>query len=201
MTLNRKTHLYEYLDFVKMAKLDCKSKALLYFYATSYNWTQNQPSWYSQRSICALVSMAPSTYNATQKKLENLGWIKTKHRGRDKTVQVWVSVGNSDPEYDSSCWATWHPFNIEPEESDEVEHDPFEHRQRQSHSPNKLQSELHEPFERQNDSRHYLDERARKEAFWKAFEDPRSSISVIRTEPTRNADSEYNDLASELWGV
>lgn len=107
MNNNRKYKLYDYLDYVKMAKLDCKSKALLYFYATSYNWSHNKPSWYPQRSICALTSMAPSTYHAVQKKLERLGWIRTNYRGRDKSVQVWVSVGESDSQYDVFSQATW----------------------------------------------------------------------------------------------
>lgn len=201
MTINRKTHLYEYLDFVKMAKLDCKSKALLYFYATSYNWTQNQPSWYSQRSICALVSMAPSTYNATQKKLENLGWIKTKHRGRDKTVQVWVSVGNADPEYDSSCWATWHPFNLEIDDHEEEEHDPFEHRTRQQEAPRRRSKEPNDPDEGPTEARHEFKERAANEAFWAILEGSQDSTSKAKEFNMELSEHEFNDLATELWGV
>ena len=198
---NKKSHLYEYLDFVKMAKLDCKSKALLYFYATSYNWTQNQPSWYSQRSICALVSMAPSTYHSVQKKLESLGWIKTNYRGRDKTVQVWVSVGNPDPEYDEFSWSPWHPFNIEDEEGAHFDHDPFEHRERQLEplqssykGSRKLRQAVQESFEAPQDQ-------AANEAYWTAFEDPRSSLSDWPILDRKTSQAEFNDLATELWGV
>lgn len=201
MSINRKTHLYEYLDFIKMAKLDCKSKALLYFYATSYNWTQNQPSWYSQRSICALVSMAPSTYNSIQKKLEDLGWIRTNYRGRDKTVQVWVCVGNSDPDYDNYSWATWHPFNSETEVIADYQHDPFEHRARQQ-IPDKADPGRQEAvLDYSPEPEEEFEDRAAREAFWQAFEDPHAPLSELPRFERASSNSRYHDLAAELWGV
>lgn len=202
MSTNKKSHLYDYLDYVKMAKLDCKSKALLYFYATSYNWTQNKPSWYSQRSICALVSMAPSTYHAVQKKLESLGWIRTHYRGRDKTVQVWVSIGSPDPDYESFSWSTWHPFNLGDDLNTETypDHDPFEHRD--SFEPNQKptrglytgEEDLLEPEED-------VEERAAREAFWASFEDPHSSVASSHKTISKHSESKFDDLASALWGV
>ena len=198
---NKKNNLYEYLDFVKLAKLDCKSKALLYFYAISYNWSHNKPSWYSQRAICALTAMAPSTYHSVQKKLEQLGWIRTNYRGRDKTVQVWVSVGDSDPEYDTYSWSTFHPFNLEGQISENYEHDPFEHRDRQEtpfHSPSVGPSVS---YQEEDDPDTWDEEKAAKEAFWKAFEDPQTSISAFRPRERRSSECEFDDLASDLWGV
>jgi hypothetical protein len=110
---NKKTALYQFLDEIKYAKLDCKGKALLYFYAASYNWTKNKPSWYSQRSVSALTGMAASTYHEYQKYLINLGWIKVKKRGRNAQNLVWVCKGKDDPDYEKHSWAKWHPFNIE----------------------------------------------------------------------------------------
>ena len=185
-----------------MAKLDCKSKALLYFYASSYNWTQNKPSWYSQRSICALVSMAPSTYHAVQKKLENLGWIRTHYRGRDKTVQVWVSIGNPDPDYESYSWSTWHPFNLgnDQETVPYPDHDPFEHRDT-FNSPQRRFQALSSLEERLVTTEESLEEKTDREAFWAAFEDPRASVSAHAKTKMTHSGNDYNDLASELWGV
>lgn len=109
---NRKTALYQYLDEIKYAKLDCRGKALLYFYAVSYNWTKNKPSWYSQRSISALTGMAASTYHEYQKYLIKLGWIQVKKRGRNAQNLIWVAKGKDDPNYELHSWAKWHPFNV-----------------------------------------------------------------------------------------
>jgi hypothetical protein len=201
MSVNKKNNLYEYLDFVKMAKLDCKSKALLYFYAISYNWTQNQPSWYSQRSICALVSMAQSTYHEVQKKLERLGWIQTRYRGRDRTVQVWVSVGISDPDYDQYSWAPWHPFNAESEIPETYEHDPFERRDRQEKPPSSPSKGLRRSHPDEIGIQLKDEQNVSSEEFWRAFEDPRSSIPPLPKPAIRESTTELDDLASELWGV
>jgi len=201
MTKNKKYRLYDYLDYVKMAKLDCKSKALLYFYATSYNWSENKPSWYSQRTICALTSMAQSTYHSVQKKLERLRWIRTNNRGRDKSVQVWVSVGESDPEYDSFSWATWHPYNSEEAELEDYVHDPVEHRDRQETPFNSPSTGSN----RRQDDQAVLGTRNNQfsaiEEFWRAFEDPHAPVSPLAKIGFESSETEPKDLASEIWGV
>jgi len=109
--MSKKDKLYEYLDEVIYAKLDGKAKTLLFFYATVYNWTKDRPSFWSERAICALTGMAPSTYQAKRNYLEDLGWIVVKKRGREMTSLVGVMVGRDDPNYESNCWAKWHPYN------------------------------------------------------------------------------------------
>ena len=113
--MSKKDKLYEYLDSIKYAKLDGRAKGLLYFYATVYNWTERRPSYYSERTICALTGMAPSTYQEKRKYLEKFGWIVVKGRGREVTSLVGVLVGRGDPDYESNCWAKWHPYNIQEE--------------------------------------------------------------------------------------
>ena len=109
--MSKKDKLYEYLDEVIYAKLDGKAKTLLFFYATVYNWTKDRPSFWLERAICALTGMAPSTYQAKRNYLEDLGWIVVKKRGREMTSLVGVMVGRDDPNYESNCWAKWHPYN------------------------------------------------------------------------------------------
>jgi hypothetical protein len=109
--MNKKENLYKYLDEVMYAKLDGKAKGLLYFYAHRYNWSKNLPSYWSERTICALTSMSPSTYQEKRKYLEDLGWIVVKKRGRQITSLVGVKVGKDDPQYEQNCWAGWHPYN------------------------------------------------------------------------------------------
>jgi hypothetical protein len=109
--MSKKENLYKYMDDIMYAKLDGKAKGLLYFYAHRYNWSKNLPSYWSERTICALTSMSPSTYQEKRKYLEDLGWIVVKKRGRQITSLVGVKVGNDDPLYEDTCWAAWHPYN------------------------------------------------------------------------------------------
>ena len=109
--MGKKEKLYEYLDEIIYAKLDGKAKTLLFFYATVSNWTKDRPSFWSERAICAITGMAPSTYQAKRNYLEKLGWIVVKKRGREMTSLVGVMVGRDDPDYESNCWAKWHPYN------------------------------------------------------------------------------------------
>lgn len=109
---DRRVKLYEYGAKVQAAKLDCTAKALLWFYAYTYNWTENRYSFYAQRKICAQVGMAQSTYQKKRKYLEDLGWIKVVRRGYNDTCLVKVMVGQDDPEYENMSWAKWHPSNI-----------------------------------------------------------------------------------------
>ena len=45
------TTQYKYLAAIQNAKLGSKEKLLLYFYATTFNWNEKNPSFYSQRKI------------------------------------------------------------------------------------------------------------------------------------------------------
>ncbi len=103
--------LYKYAEIVKLAKIDGSAKALLWFYAYVFNWENKIPSWYSQRKICALTGMSPSTYHKKRKYLEDLGWISVLNRGYENTCLVSVKVGSNDPEYELMSWAKWHPDN------------------------------------------------------------------------------------------
>lgn len=109
--INKREKLYSYAAKVQNAKLDCTAKALLWFYAYTYNWTDNRYSFYSQRKICAQVGMSTSTYQIKRKYLEDLGWIKVLKRGYKETCLVRVTEGIDDPDYESKSWAKWHPSN------------------------------------------------------------------------------------------
>lgn len=108
---NNRTNLYDYAAKVQNAKLDCTAKALLWFYAYTFNWTENRYSFYPQRKICALVGMSTSTYQEKRKYLEDLQWIVVKRRGFKETCLVRVTEGKDDPNYENRSWAKWHPSN------------------------------------------------------------------------------------------
>jgi hypothetical protein len=105
--------LYAYNKAIMFAKIDGTAKSLLYFYANVFNWTEKRASFYSQRHICAFVGMSQSTYQIKRKYLEELGWIKVKYRGRNKSCEVTVLMGLDDPNYETQHWAKWHPTNEE----------------------------------------------------------------------------------------
>ena len=111
---NNRVNLYDYAHKVQNAKLDCTAKALLWFYAYTYNWTENRYSFYSQRKICAQVGMSSSTYQIKRKYLEDRGWIKVLRRGYKETCLVRVKEGRDDPDYEKRSWAKWHPTNDKP---------------------------------------------------------------------------------------
>ena len=108
---NNRTKLYKYADLVVKAKIDCKAKALLWFYAYTYNWDKGLPSYWPQRKICALVGMSSSTFIVKRNYLEELGWINVKHRGWKLPCKVGVLIGKDDSDYDTKSWAAWHPSN------------------------------------------------------------------------------------------
>ncbi len=103
--------LYKYGDLVKLAKLDMKAKALLWFYAYAFNWKGKKPSYYTQDQICAYVGFSKSTYQKARQTLLDLGWIKTVKIGYDKPVFVTVKVGRDDENYDKRSWAKGHRSN------------------------------------------------------------------------------------------
>ena len=110
----------DYAEKVRLAKLDGGAKSLLWFYASTYNWRNKQPSWYAERTICAHVGMSIGTYQSRRKYLVKHGWIKVHHKGKHNSAYVGVTVGNDDPDYENKCWAPWHPSNRTDLEEDVV---------------------------------------------------------------------------------
>lgn len=157
------------MDYVKYAKLESKGKLLLFIYVICYNWTQNKPSFLSQRLICAITGMAPSTYHQYQKYLANLGWIVVKSRGRDATSLVWVQVGQDDPDYDSKSWARWHPYNRKKEDISLEEMKSFDPFGRDGNDDFE-ELDLETPLE-------VLMAASESERFWDDFENPNSSMA------------------------
>lgn len=103
--------LLKYLEQVRLAKLDQRSKALLWFYAYTFNWLERRPSYYTQAQICAFVGFSPGTYQKAKKDLEGLGWIQTRKISYDLPVLVTPKVGKDDLKYDSYSWAKGHTGN------------------------------------------------------------------------------------------
>jgi len=108
---NKRDRLYKYGEIVLKAKLDGRAKGLLWFYAYVFNWTENRRSWWSEESICAHTSMAPSTFQEKKQYLQALGWIDCVKTGLKDPVLVKPTVGRDDPEFEKMCWAKWHPSN------------------------------------------------------------------------------------------
>jgi hypothetical protein len=104
--------LYKYGEKVKLAKLDLKCKALLWFYAYGYNWTDKKPSYYTQDQICAYVGFSPSTFQKTKQKLIDLGWIRVKKVAGHLPSLVTPKTGKDDSSYDSKSWAKGHKSNL-----------------------------------------------------------------------------------------
>lgn len=93
---------FAYQPIIYEAFLDKHEKLLLGFYCWAYNWTEDEPSYYSQERITRDLCISGATYQKTRNKLERLGWISTqkrKLRNHDFTsVHVWVHIGRDDPE-------------------------------------------------------------------------------------------------------
>ena len=106
-----KEGFFDYAERVKIAKLDLKSKALLWFYAYTFNWTEGKPSYYTQEQICAYVGFSPSTFQKVKNRLIELGWIKTHKASYDLPVFVTVKNGRDDENYEKSSWAKGHKSN------------------------------------------------------------------------------------------
>jgi hypothetical protein len=91
----------EYASRVHAAVLDTKCKVLLWHYAYGFNWNESRPSFYSQKNICRLTGMSPSSYQSARKRLLELGWIIEKKRGRRQSVLVTPQIGRNDQEVES----------------------------------------------------------------------------------------------------
>ena len=90
--------LLEYASIVHNAKLTTSCKVLLWHYGYAFNWSGKSPSFYSQKLICLLTGMSPSTYQKARKRLLELGWIIEFKRGRRKSILVTPQVGRDDEE-------------------------------------------------------------------------------------------------------
>ena len=101
--------LYLYGNTVMWAQLECKAKALLWFYAYAFRWDYGIPSFYSQERICAVTGMSPKTYQKARKYLESLGWIIVQKRSRRRPPLIWVKVGKDDPNYRFWSFSKGHP--------------------------------------------------------------------------------------------
>ena len=99
---------FKYADLVRTAKLDLKSKALLWFYAFTFKWNEGKPSYYTQEQICAYVGFSPSTYQKAKKNLIDLGWIRVSKASFDSPVFVTPSKGIDDEKYELHSWAKGH---------------------------------------------------------------------------------------------
>ncbi len=91
----------EYASRVHSAVLDTKCKVLLWHYAFGFNWKEKNPSFYTQKNICLLTGMSPSSYQSARKRLLELGWIIQKKRGRRQSVLVTPQIGRDDPKVES----------------------------------------------------------------------------------------------------
>lgn len=113
MEKRKRDNYLEYMAVVHRAKLDMKCKALLWHYAWAFNWKARNPSFYTQKQICAYTSMSPSTYQKARRKLLELGWIQEKKISGDLPVFVTPKVGQDDPAYESWSWAKGHGSNTQ----------------------------------------------------------------------------------------
>lgn len=102
---------FDYAEGIKLAKLDLKAKALLWFYAYTFNWTEGKPSYYTQEQICAYVGFSPTTFQKVKNRLIELGWVKTYKTSYDLPVFVTVKKGRDDENYEKSSWAKGHKSN------------------------------------------------------------------------------------------
>lgn len=102
---------FKYAELVRTAKLELKPKALLWFYAYTFKWSEGKPSYYTQEQICAYVGFSPSTYQKAKRNLIDLKWIKTSKASFDSPVFVTPCVGIDDTRYEQHSWAKGHHFN------------------------------------------------------------------------------------------
>jgi len=109
---------FKYAEMVRTAKLDLKSKALLWFYAFTFKWNEGRPSYYTQEQICAYVGFSPSTYQKAKKNLIDLKWIKVSKARFDSPVFVTPSQGIDDKKYELHSWAKGHKSRKETLEED-----------------------------------------------------------------------------------
>jgi hypothetical protein len=101
---------FEYMRKVRSAKLMAREKGLLYFYASMYNWDENEPSYAGIELIAAWTGMSKATVNRAKKKLKELEWIRDYRQDRYSKVYVWVTSGKEDPDYDKEGFSVYHTY-------------------------------------------------------------------------------------------
>ena len=101
---------FEYIRKVRSAKLMAREKGLLYFYASMYNWDENEPSYAGIELIAAWTGMSTATVNRAKKKLKELEWIRDYRQDRYSKVYVWVTSGKEDPDYDKEGFSLYHTY-------------------------------------------------------------------------------------------
>jgi len=102
-----RTDHYIFLATIREAKLLCKEKSLLLFYANAHNWKEGAWSFYSEQRICSMVSMSPKTFRKVRSRLAELGWVVLHDNGYRETPNVELCFGNDDPHYEGTEWAKW----------------------------------------------------------------------------------------------
>jgi len=101
---------FEYIRKVRSAKLKAREKGLLYFYASMYNWDEDQPSYAGIELIAAWTGMSSASVNRAKRKLKELEWIRDFRKDRYSKVYVWVTAGKEDPDYDKEGFAVYHTY-------------------------------------------------------------------------------------------
>jgi hypothetical protein len=101
---------FEYIRKVRSAKLMAREKGLLYFYASMYNWDENEPSYAGIELIAAWTGMSTATVNRAKRKLKELEWIRDYRQDRYSKVYVWVTCGKEDPDYDKEGFSVYHTY-------------------------------------------------------------------------------------------
>ncbi|MFY9240387.1 MAG: helix-turn-helix domain-containing protein [Roseovarius sp.] len=102
-----RTDHYEYLAMIRQAKLLRDEKLLLLHYANTHNWKEGKCSFWSERKICAAVSMSEKTFRKVRQSLVDLGWIAVHNNGDRQTPDIQLLIGNPNPLYEKKEWAKW----------------------------------------------------------------------------------------------
>ena len=104
----KRTDHYKYLAVIRDAKLLRDEKLLLMHYANTHNWATGECSWWSQRRICAHISMSEKMFRRVRKSLVDLGWIVVWDNGDRQTPDIELRFGRNNPAYDKKEWAAWY---------------------------------------------------------------------------------------------
>ena len=104
----KRTDHYKYLAAIRDAKLLRDEKWLLTHYANTHNWANGECSWWSQRRICAHISMSEKMFRRVRKSLVDLGWIVVWENGDRQTPDIELRFGRNNPAYDKKEWAAWY---------------------------------------------------------------------------------------------
>lgn len=104
----KRTDHYKYLAAIRNAKLLRDEKLLLLQYANTHNWATGECSWWSQRRICAHISMSEKMLRRVRQSLVDLGWIVVWDNGDRQTPDIELRFGRNNVAYDKKEWAAWY---------------------------------------------------------------------------------------------